>query len=69
MGEIAEMMLDGILDCETGEYLGDACGFPRTTADLWRRDEYPSHTGSSKRTIKRREQRKKAKAKAKAEGK
>lgn len=35
MGEIADMMLDGILDCETGEYLGDPCGFPRTAADVW----------------------------------
>ena len=23
MGEIADMMLEGILDCETGEYIGD----------------------------------------------
>ena len=30
MGEIAEMMLDGTLDYETGEYLGKAVGFPRT---------------------------------------
>jgi hypothetical protein len=33
MGEIAEMMLEGILDCETGEYLGDAVGYPRTYSD------------------------------------
>ena len=30
MGDIADMMLDGTLDCETGEYLGDPCGYPRT---------------------------------------
>jgi hypothetical protein len=30
MGEIADMMLDGILDEQTGEYLGEAVGFPRT---------------------------------------
>ena len=30
MGEIADMMLDGTLDYETGEYLGDSVGFPRT---------------------------------------
>jgi hypothetical protein len=30
MGEIAEMMLDGTLDCMTGEYLGEPTGFPRT---------------------------------------
>lgn len=30
MGDIADMMLEGILDMETGEYLGDATGYPRT---------------------------------------
>lgn len=30
MGEISEMMLDGILDEYTGEYLGDTVGFPRS---------------------------------------
>lgn len=30
MGEIAEMMLDGILDEQTGEYIGEAVGYPRT---------------------------------------
>jgi len=30
MGSISEMMLDGILDEQTGEYLGDAVGYPRT---------------------------------------
>lgn len=34
MGEIAEMMLDGTLDCETGEYLGEGDGFPRTARDM-----------------------------------
>ena len=29
MGEIADMMLDGTLDYETGEYIGDAVGYPR----------------------------------------
>lgn len=33
MGEIAEMMLDGTLDCVTGEYLGDPCGYPRSLTD------------------------------------
>ena len=33
MGEIADMMIDGFLDYETGEVLdGDAPGFPRTQA-------------------------------------
>lgn len=30
MGEIAEMMLEGILDEQTGEYIGEAVGYPRT---------------------------------------
>lgn len=30
MGEIADMMIDGTLDCQTGEYLGEGQGFPRT---------------------------------------
>jgi hypothetical protein len=30
MGEIADAMLDGTLDCETGEYLGPPCGYPRS---------------------------------------
>lgn len=30
MGDIAEMMLDGILDMHTGEYIGDSVGYPRT---------------------------------------
>ena len=30
MGEIADMILEGILDEQTGEYLGEAVGYPRT---------------------------------------
>ena len=30
MGEIADMMLDGTLDEQTGEYLGEGPGYPRT---------------------------------------
>jgi hypothetical protein len=30
MGEITEVMLDGILDEQTGEYIGEAVGYPRT---------------------------------------
>lgn len=30
MGEIAEMMLEGILDEKTGEYIGEPVGYPRT---------------------------------------
>jgi len=30
MGEISNMMLEGILDEQTGEYLGKAVGYPRT---------------------------------------
>lgn len=31
MGDIAEMMLEGILDEQTGEYLGEGVGYPRTS--------------------------------------
>jgi hypothetical protein len=34
VGEIADMLLDGTLDSETGEYLGQGPGYPRTRADL-----------------------------------
>ena len=34
MGEIADMMIDGTLDCQTGEYLGPGGGFPRTRKDI-----------------------------------
>lgn len=30
MGEIADMLIDGTLDMYTGEYIGDAVGYPRT---------------------------------------
>lgn len=30
MGDIADMMLDGTLDSQTGEYIGKAVGYPRT---------------------------------------
>ena len=33
MGEIAEMMLNGDLDCYTGEYLGEGDGYPRSLDD------------------------------------
>lgn len=29
MGEVADMVLDGTLDEETGEYIGDGPGWPR----------------------------------------
>ena len=28
MGECADMLLDGTLDCITGEYIGEPCGYP-----------------------------------------
>lgn len=34
MGDISEMILDGILDQYTGEYLGDAVGYPRSRKDM-----------------------------------
>ena len=30
MGDIADMMIDGVLDMHTGEYIGSPCGYPRT---------------------------------------
>lgn len=30
MGDAADMILDGILDEQTGEYIGEAVGYPRT---------------------------------------
>lgn len=30
MGEVEELILDGVLDYETGEYIGSAVGYPRT---------------------------------------
>ena len=33
MGEVADMMLDGTLDSQTGEYIGEAIGYPRTLGD------------------------------------
>lgn len=31
MGQIADMLIDGTLDMYTGEYIGDAVGYPRTS--------------------------------------
>ena len=31
MGQIADMLIDGTLDIYTGEYIGDAVGYPRTS--------------------------------------
>lgn len=44
MGEIAEMMLDGTLDCETGELIdGKSPGYPRTVDGAeWDDDFIPS---------------------------
>lgn len=33
MGEYADLVLDGVLDMYTGEFLGDACGYPRSLED------------------------------------
>ena len=30
MGEIADSLISGEFDCITGEYLGEAVGYPRT---------------------------------------
>lgn len=31
MGDIADMLIDGTCDMYTGEYIGEAVGYPRTT--------------------------------------
>ena len=31
MGEISDMILDGTLDSITGEYIGEACGYTRSS--------------------------------------
>jgi hypothetical protein len=37
MGEYAEMMLEGLIDCQTGEYIdGNAPGYPRSK-HWWRK--------------------------------
>ncbi len=38
MGEIAEMMLEGTLCQQCGEFMGDACGYPRTCQGCKRED-------------------------------
>ena len=40
MGEIADSLISGEFDCITGEYLGEAVGYPRTHA--YDRREYVS---------------------------
>ena len=33
MGDIADMMIDGTLDMDTGEYIGPGPGYPRRVGD------------------------------------
>jgi hypothetical protein len=40
MGEITEMMLDGTLDEQTGEYIGEAVGYPRRNKTKRHRDNF-----------------------------
>lgn len=55
MGEIADMMLDGTLDCETGEYIGDhnkelfgteSPGFPVRVRD-WKTEKMKNYRNKS----------------------
>jgi len=48
MGDIADMILDGILDEQTGEYIGDAVGYPRTGQEGF----YNSMSKKPKRNVK-----------------
>lgn len=34
MGEIADLITSGVLDYETGEYIGTSCGYPRKIKEL-----------------------------------
>jgi hypothetical protein len=61
MGEIAEMMLEGILDCETGKYLGEPCGYPRSASS----EHEDQAAARAKRTRERRARRKRSAAKKK----
>ena len=48
MGEIAEMHLDGTLCERCGEYIGEACGYPRLCGSCEREkteDEIAAHGG------------------------
>lgn len=60
MGEIAEMMLEGFLDEETGELIdGTAPGYPRRASDR----EFPvvkNHSAGTSKSWKRRQRRKRA---------
>ena len=49
MGEIAEMMLEGILDEQTGEYLGEAVGYPRTREKGYYNTIKPKRTPSERK--------------------
>ena len=63
MGEIAEMMLDGLLDEETGEFIdGEAPGYPRRMSEM-----HQSERAADKpsRSAKRRAARRRAAERAK----
>ena len=49
MGEIAEMMLDGTLCQGCGEFMGDACGYPRSCAGCAKEERAQAHKGVLKR--------------------
>ena len=52
MGEIADAMLEGLFDEETGELIdGDAPGYPRRMSDA-QHDRHPTAAKKPKRTIK-----------------
>ena len=51
MGDVADMILDGILDEETGEWLGEAVGYPRRASDIHRTNDYLTFPGKRKAKI------------------
>lgn len=67
MGEIADMMLDGFLDEETGEYIdGDSPGFPRRMSDpdMYSAGPSPHRTAAQQVTRRAKNKRKRDRQKA-----
>ena len=57
MGEVAEMMLDGTLCQQCGEYIGDAVGYPRTCVDCEAGQQWKAHADVTKPVSKRAQKR------------
>jgi hypothetical protein len=65
MGEIAEAMLSGLLDEETGELIdGEAPGYPRRMSDGCHHQAHPPRTPEQREKRRQKNQRKRARRKA-----